>query len=60
MHLTGTYKLQKTELQKEGFDVNTIADPVFFMGPKVKKGSLKDTQASMTKQTLHTKTDIHK
>jgi len=34
LHLTGTYKLQKTELQKEGFDVNTIADPVFFMGPK--------------------------
>ena len=35
MHLTGTYKLQKTELQKEGFDVNNIDDPVFFMGPKV-------------------------
>ena len=35
MHLTGTYKLQKTELQKEGFDVNKIDDPVFFMGPKV-------------------------
>ena len=35
MHLTGTYKLQKTELQKEGFDVNSIDDPVFFMGPKV-------------------------
>ena len=35
LHLTGTYKLQKTELQKEGFDVNNIEDPVFFMGPKV-------------------------
>ena len=35
LHLTGTYKLQKTELQKEGFDVKNINDPVFFMGPKV-------------------------
>ena len=33
--MTGTYKLQKTELQKEGFDVTRIQDPVYFMGPKV-------------------------
>ena len=41
LHLTGTYKLQKTELQKEGFDVNNINDPVFFMGPKVETMMLK-------------------
>jgi solute carrier family 27 fatty acid transporter 1/4 len=34
LQMTGTYKLQKTDLQKEGFDVTQIADPIYFMGPK--------------------------
>ena len=35
LQMTGTYKLQKTELQKEGFDVTRVQDPIYFMGPKV-------------------------
>ncbi|XP_023328130.1 long-chain fatty acid transport protein 4 [Eurytemora carolleeae] len=34
LDITGTYKLQKTELQKEGFDVERIQDEIYFMGPK--------------------------
>ncbi len=36
LHLTGTYKLKKTDYQKDGYDLNKIQDPVFFMGPKDK------------------------
>ncbi|XP_003741427.1 long-chain fatty acid transport protein 1 [Galendromus occidentalis] len=28
---TGTYKLKKRELQKEGFDINVIDDPIYFL-----------------------------
>ena len=33
LKLTGTYKLIKSELQKEGYDISSISDPVYFMGP---------------------------
>ena len=36
LELTGTYKLKKTQLQQESYDVSQITDPVFFMGPKDK------------------------
>lgn len=36
VELTGTYKLKKVQLQKEGFDINHVQDPIFFMGPKDK------------------------
>lgn len=29
--VSGTYKLKKVELQKEGFDVNVIKDPIYFL-----------------------------
>ena len=32
--MTGTYKLQKTDLQEEGFDVTKVKDDIYFMGPK--------------------------
>ncbi|XP_003741428.1 long-chain fatty acid transport protein 4 [Galendromus occidentalis] len=28
---TGTYKLKKVELQKEGFDINVVKDPIYFL-----------------------------
>ena len=34
LQMTGTYKLQKTTLQDEGFDVTKVNDDIFFMGPK--------------------------
>ena len=34
LQMTGTYKLQKTTLQDEGFDVTKVDDDIFFMGPK--------------------------
>lgn len=45
LHLTGTYKLQKTELQNEGFDVNRIKDAVYFMGPRDTTYKLLDPEA---------------
>jgi acyl-CoA synthetase (AMP-forming)/AMP-acid ligase II len=30
---TGTFKLKKTDLQKEGFDPSKVHDPLFFMNP---------------------------
>ncbi|CAG0886912.1 unnamed protein product [Darwinula stevensoni] len=30
---TGTYKLKKLDLQKEGFDPNKVSDPLFFLDP---------------------------
>ena len=33
LKLTGTYKLIKGDLQKEGYDISLITDPVYFMGP---------------------------
>ena len=33
LKLTGTYKLIKGDLQKEGYDIQLITDPVYFMGP---------------------------
>lgn len=29
--LTGTYKLRKVDYQKEGFDLNKIADAIYFL-----------------------------
>ncbi len=29
-HLTGTFKLRKVELQKEGYDISQVSDPVYF------------------------------
>ena len=34
LDLTGTFKLQKGRLKKEGFDIRVIEDPVYFKGPK--------------------------
>jgi len=34
LDMTGTYKLQKTQLQKEGFDVGLFEDEVYFKGPR--------------------------
>jgi solute carrier family 27 fatty acid transporter 1/4 len=34
LKLTGTYKLVKRDLQKEGYDVTQVQDPIYFMGPK--------------------------
>lgn len=31
--LTGTYKLKKTQAQKEGYDLKTISDPLFLLHP---------------------------
>jgi len=35
--LTGTFKLKKVDLQKEGFDVAKITDKLFFFDPKLKQ-----------------------
>ncbi|XP_066602780.1 long-chain fatty acid transport protein 4-like [Prorops nasuta] len=32
--VTGTYKLKKTDLQKEGFDIRTVKDPIYFLDNK--------------------------
>ena len=34
LQMTGTYKLQKTDLQEEGFDVTKVKDDIYFMGPR--------------------------
>lgn len=34
LDITGTYKLQKTKLQQEGFDLEKIDDEIYFMGPR--------------------------
>ena len=34
LEMTGTYKLMKSSLQKEGFDIRAISDPVYFLHPK--------------------------
>ena len=31
---SGTYKIQKTELRNEGFDVNIVKDKLYFKNPK--------------------------
>uniref|UniRef100_A0A8C8XQG6 long-chain-fatty-acid--CoA ligase n=1 Tax=Panthera leo TaxID=9689 RepID=A0A8C8XQG6_PANLE len=31
LHRTGTFKLQKTELRKEGFDPSVVRDPLFYL-----------------------------
>lgn len=32
--LTGTFKLKKTDLQKEGYNINEIKDKVYILDPK--------------------------
>ena len=34
---TGTYKLQKTRLVKEGYDINVVPDPIYFLDSKSMK-----------------------
>ena len=34
--ITGTYKLTKKDLQKQGYDLTQFQDPIYFMGPKDK------------------------
>ncbi|XP_003747907.1 long-chain fatty acid transport protein 4 [Galendromus occidentalis] len=34
---TGTYKLQKTKLVKEGYDIKSVSDPIFFLDMKSMK-----------------------
>lgn len=35
LELTGTYKLKKVQLQKEGYDIHQVTeDPIYFMGPR--------------------------
>ena len=39
-HLTGTYKLRKVDLQKEGFDLASVGDPIYFWTAANKKYQL--------------------
>ncbi len=39
-HLTGTYKLKKTDLQREAFDLAAIEDPLWFWDSASKKYQL--------------------
>lgn len=32
--MTGTFKLKKRDLQTEGFNINEIKDPIYFLNPK--------------------------
>ena len=34
LQLTGTYKLKKSDLQAEGYDLTKFSDPVYFMRPE--------------------------
>ncbi|ELW61998.1 Long-chain fatty acid transport protein 4 [Tupaia chinensis] len=34
LHKTGTYKFQKTELRKEGFDPTLVKDPLFYLNTR--------------------------
>ena len=44
LQMTGTYKLQKTDLQEEGFDVTKVQDEIYFMGPKDNEYTFLDTK----------------
>ena len=44
LQMTGTYKLQKTDLQEEGFDVTKVQDEIYFMGPKDNEYKFLDTK----------------
>ena len=35
--ITGTFKLCKTDLQKQGFDVNVVKDKLYFLDSKLNK-----------------------
>ena len=35
--LTGTFKYTKVNLKKDGFDINIMSDPIFFLDPRCKK-----------------------
>lgn len=37
MEITGTFKHRKVDLVREGFDIKTIADPIYFNSPTEKK-----------------------
>ena len=43
--MTGTYKLIKTRLQKEGYNVDQIQDEIYFKGPKDDNYRLLDVQS---------------
>jgi fatty-acyl-CoA synthase len=34
LQTTGTFKMKKTDLQKEGFDPRSVKDPLFFLHPQ--------------------------
>jgi len=36
LDITGTYKLKKRELQREGYDLDEVTDRLFFLDPKTK------------------------
>ena len=35
--LTGTFKYTKVNLKKEGFDINIVSEPIYFLDPRCKK-----------------------
>ncbi|CAG5056665.1 unnamed protein product [Parnassius apollo] len=37
LDMTGTFKLKKVDLQKEGFDPKTIKDKIYYLDPKLEK-----------------------
>jgi hypothetical protein len=46
LEVTGTYKLKKTELQRQGFDLAQVKDPLYYRDEKGK------TYAKLTPQVL--------
>ncbi len=34
LSILGTFKLKKTEYRKEGFDINVVKDPLFYLDAK--------------------------
>lgn len=45
LHKTGTFKLQKTELRKEGFDPAVVKDPLFYLDARKGRYILLDREA---------------
>jgi len=37
MEVTGTFKHQKVALRKEGFDINAVKEPIYWLNPNTKK-----------------------
>ena len=45
--ITGTYKLQKVRLKREGFDLSVVSDPVYFLDP------VKRTYVTFSREMMH-------